>query len=193
MEEPILNLVGEQVALGPLRRDLVPLQQKWLNDFEVTRTMALWRPVTAETVASWLEPERVDDHQRRFLIYERASLRPIGTTSLRPVDQIHRNAEFNIMIGEKECWGRGYGTEAARLMLDYGFNALGLHNIMLRVAAYNERGIRAYTRAGFREFGRRREGFWFGGRAWDLLYMECLATEFESPVLRPMMDERTAG
>jgi len=58
---------------------------------------------------------------------------------------------------------------------------------MLTVSPYNERGIRAYTRAGFREFGRRREAWRLGGRAYDVVYMDCLATEFQSPVLHRLL------
>jgi RimJ/RimL family protein N-acetyltransferase len=96
---------------------------------------------------------------------------------------------FAIAIGEKECWGRGYGTEVTQLMLDYGFNVLGLHNIMLTVFSINRRGIRAYLRAGFREIGRRREAVERGGQLLDIVYMDCLATEFESPVLQRLMRE----
>lgn len=68
-----------------------------------------------------------------------------------------------IFLGEKDEWGKGYGTEATRLMLDYVFTALGLHNIMLKAFGYNERGIRAYRRAGFKEIGWRREAHWLAG------------------------------
>src|SRR5207249_3258752 len=118
-----------------------------------------------------------------FTIYERSTLEPIGNTDLRNIHPVNRTAEFGLMIGEKERWGRGYGTEVARLMLDYGFNCLGLHNIMLRVFSNNERGIRAYSRAGFKEIGRRREARLIGRKTYDEIYMDCLATEFESPVL----------
>ncbi len=69
-------------------------------------------------------------------------------------------------------------------MLDYAFTALGLHSVMLVVFEWNEAGIRAYEKAGFHEFGRRRQCRWMGGRFWDEVQMDCLATEFESPVLR---------
>jgi RimJ/RimL family protein N-acetyltransferase len=104
--------------------------------------------------------------------------------NLHTVDHARRTATYAISIGEPECWGKGYGTEATRLMLDYGFTALGLHNIMLTVLRHNEAGIRAYTRAGFREIGRRREAYPFAGQVYDIVMMDCLATEFESPVLR---------
>jgi diamine N-acetyltransferase len=87
------------------------------------------------------------------------------------------------MIGEADCRGKGYGTETTRLMLDYAFTALGLHNVMLTVFEYNLAGRRAYEKAGFREFGRRRQSRWMGGRLWDEVYMDCLASEFTSPLL----------
>jgi RimJ/RimL family protein N-acetyltransferase len=118
-----------------------------------------------------------------FTIYERATWRPIGTCGLHDLDHRNRTAEFGILIGEADARGKGYGTEATRLMLDYAFTALGVHNLMLRVFAYNRAGIRAYQKAGFREFGRRREAVWMAGRLWDVVYMECLATGFTSPVL----------
>jgi RimJ/RimL family protein N-acetyltransferase len=93
------------------------------------------------------------------------------------------------MIGERDCWGRGYGTEVARLMLDYAFTALGLHNVQLRAYAFNQRGLGAYRRAGFKEFGRRREARRLGSRRYDIVHMDCLASEFESPVLREIVDE----
>jgi diamine N-acetyltransferase len=186
---PILNIVGEKVALGPHRRDFIPLYHRWINDFEVTRTMGmLLRPTTWEAEEDWYD--RVSHGDRpggHFTIYERATLRPIGTTSIFDVDQNHRTGEFGIMIGAKDCWNRGYGTETARLMLDYAFTALGLHNVLLRVYSFNARGIRAYTKAGFKICGRRREAFRFGGRPYDVISMECLATEFDSPVLRQLL------
>jgi RimJ/RimL family protein N-acetyltransferase len=74
-------------------------------------------------------------------------------------------------------------------MLDYAFVALGLHCVHLSVHSYNERGIRAYTRAGFKVAGRWREAHRLGGRAYDVILMDCLATEFQSPVLKyPLPD-----
>src|SRR5262249_27535125 len=97
----------------------------------------------------------------------------------------HRRASFGILIGEKDCWGKGYGTEATRLILDYGFRQLGLHNIMLSVSSANTAAIRAYTRAGFHVIGARRECRREGDSVLDSIFMDCLATESEGPVLPP--------
>ena len=132
---------------------------------------------------------RYDPSSVDFTIYERATWRRIGVTFLDNIDPVYQIAEHNIFLGEKECWGKGYGTEATLLMLDYGFTLLGLHNIMLRVDAYNERAIRTYLRAGFREFGRRREVRRRGNRRYDVVYMDCLATEFKNSVLSALLPE----
>lgn len=187
-EGPIVNVKGERVALGPLRRDLLPLYQRWMNDFEVTRTLAVgMRPITAEVEQAWYERVTASERDVVFTIYERRALRPVGATGLHDVDHRQRTAEFGIVIGDRASWGRGYGTEATRLLLDYAFNGLGLHNVLLRAYAFNERGLRVYEKAGFRPIGRRREAHRLAGRAYDVLYMDALATDFDgaAPGRRP--------
>ena len=187
---PILNIIGEKVALGPQSAELLPLYVKWMNDFEVTRTLAIGlRPMTMEAEQKWWETASVRENDVSFTIYERPNLRPIGNTALHKIDPTHATAEFGIVIGEKDAWGRGYGTEAATLMLDYAFTALGLHNVMLRCYAFNDRARRAYLRAGFREFGRRRECHRLGPRLSDEIHMDCLSTEFDRSILSRFLPE----
>ncbi|HUY78783.1 MAG TPA: GNAT family protein [Ktedonobacterales bacterium] len=186
---PIINIYGDHVGLGPSTRAQLPIMARWDNDFTVTL-------LSGDRLAPHYVEEYETDYEHYaknewrdwvgFSIYELATLRFIGVTDLRHMDAIGRGAEFGIEIGEKDCWGKGYGTETTILMLDYGFNVRSLHNVMLTTYSYNARAIRAYTRAGFREFGRRRECARWGGRVYDEVYMDCLATEFTSP-LRPIV------
>ncbi|GAC1359106.1 MAG: hypothetical protein NVS4B8_19420 [Herpetosiphon sp.] len=186
----VVNIVGELVALGPRRREFVPLTQRWNNDFAAMRSLGEFAyPQTLEQ-AQMSYDQTAAPGDTRFLIYERATWRPIGITRLFEVDWYHRNAMYAVSIGEPDCRGRGYGTETTRLMLDYAFTALGLHGVMLTVFAFNEGGLRAYERAGFRQIGRRREAVSVGGRFWDVVYMDCLASEFTSPVLAPMFEPK---
>ncbi len=181
---PIINIVGDLVALGPGGRDLLPRYTRWDNDFFMQRTLGNTpTPWTLEQLAA--ADNAGDDSGRHvaFTIYRRADWRPIGFTGWRDIDGRNRTATFVIGIGEADCRGRGYDTETTRLMLDYTFTGLGLHSVMLTVYEYNLGGLRAYTKAGFREFGRRRQAQWMGGRLWDIIYMDCLASEFTSPVL----------
>jgi len=184
-ERPIVNIVGERVALGPMRRDLLPLYQRWFNDFSTLRTLAIPpQPLTMESESAWYERAATGDASTvSFTIYETQSWRPVGTTQWNGIDYRNRTAAMAIVIGDATDRGKGYGTEATRLMLDYAFTALGLHNVMLTCYAFNIAGQRAYEKAGFRVFGRRHACHWMGGRLWDEIYMECLASEFESPVL----------
>ena len=187
--EVLINIQGEKVVLGPLRRELLPLYQRWVNDFEVVRTLGAipMRPLSFEQEESWYHGTIGDARETSFTIYERATMRPIGTTGLREINHQHGTATWGILIGEKDCWNKGYGTETARLMLDYAFTALSLTNVLLTVYSYNTRGIRAYLRAGYKEIGRRRGARRFAGGVYDEVYMDCIASEFESPVLRSLL------
>lgn len=175
---PIINLRGQKVALGPLRRDLVTTYLRWVNDFEVTRHLALtMRPLTLESEEAWYQRISQSEADLPFTIYELQQLRAIGNAGLHRIDHQHRTAEFGMVIGEKEFWGKGFGTETTRLLLQYAFRNLGLHNVLLQVYAKNEAAVRAYTRAGFRLIGRRREARREGGSPQDVLLMDCLSTD----------------
>jgi len=183
----IINIMGEKVALGPLVREtVIALEERALNDFATLRSM--WElapvPTTRERIERWYDGVTTREDAAHFLVYERASGDPIGRAGVRDIDFRNRSAEFAITIADTRHRGKGYGTEAARLALDYAFTALGLHNVLLTAVSFNESGLRAYQRAGFREIGRRRECWLMGGRWYDEVYMDCIATEFDSPVLK---------
>ena len=88
------------------------------------------------------------------------------------------SALYHITIGEKDAWGKGYGTEATQLMLDHAFGTMGLHRIALFVFEFNERAMRAYRRCGFVIEGRARESIWRDGRWWDELAMSVLESDW---------------
>jgi RimJ/RimL family protein N-acetyltransferase len=178
---PILNMVGEKVALGPQTKEHMLLHARWVNDFEV----AIYsgddlKPTPVELYEAGFEKASKEWQTRRqeFTIYERATMRPIGFAEWRDISAINRTATYGIMIGEKDCWGKGYGTETTRLMLEYAFTVLNLHSVLLTTSGFNERARRTYLRAGFREVGRWRESRRFGDRLYDEVIMECLASEF---------------
>ena len=118
----ILNIEGELVALGPLRREHIPLYLRWINDFGTTQMLGISpRPMTLEQETAWYEQTAADDGEVAFTIYERATGRAIGNCGLHEVDLANRRTVVGIMIGEPDARGRGYGTEAMRLLLDYAF------------------------------------------------------------------------
>jgi len=107
----------------------------------------------------------------QFIIWVREERRPIGSVYLRDIDRESKKAEFGIFIGEEEWLGRGIGEEAAKLILDYGFEELGLHKIKLRVLADNKRAIASYRKAGFVEEGCFRDELLLDGKYCDLIFM----------------------
>jgi RimJ/RimL family protein N-acetyltransferase len=175
-EQPGYVIKGERVALGPLRMDLVATYQRWDNDLEALNANGRVIPFTLEAQRERIaglsgKPDLCD-----FTVYDRSDQAPVGWTSLSHIDHRNGTAEFGILLGERR--DQGLGTEATRLTLDWGFTVLGLHNIMLGVAAWNERAIRVYTKVGFREVGRRRGAGLTMGRRYDAVYMDLLASEF---------------
>jgi RimJ/RimL family protein N-acetyltransferase len=178
--KPVITIIGERVALGTQERELLPLFHRWHNDWATRRTLDdAPRPWTLDAEGPWnaslQQPENAV-----FTIYERTApdgtaLRPIGETGLYGIDDRNRTAEFGILIGEADARDKGYGTETARLVLDYAFTVLRLHNVLLDVASFNPAAIRAYEKAGFRAIGKRRECWLLNGTFYDKVYMECLA------------------
>jgi len=107
-EEPVLNIAGERVALGPLRADLLPLYGRWINDFGTMRMLGPPPiPVTVEKERDWYEGRARAENDLMFTIYERETLRPIGNTGLHGLDHRNRSVSFGIIIGEPECRGKG--------------------------------------------------------------------------------------
>lgn len=175
-EPPTLNVEGDLVALGPLRRDLLPLYTRWINDLAAVRTLGAFLPITLEGETKWYDEWATSEKTVPFTVYTRQGLRPIGTASLFEVDHRNRTAVFGIFIGDGEYRGKGYGTETTRLVLDYAFAVLGLHNVMLTVFDFNPAGL------SFKELGRRRQSYRMGGELRDEIFMQCLSDEFESPL-----------
>lgn len=185
----IINFASDRVGLGPMRRDLIPTYLRWINDIEVARFVGRVRPFSEDDETRWFDALIRDEDSIHFTIYEMTGPTPVGTIALHGINHANGTAELGIAIGDSTRHGQGFGTEAVRLICDYGFNALGLTNILLRLVDFNERALRAYTRAGFREIGRRRQCRAIGGRRVDDIYMDLIASEFESPILAERLTE----
>jgi RimJ/RimL family protein N-acetyltransferase len=187
--QPIINMAGERVALGPLHRGVLPLLERWDNDFwTIDRGGDEPRPVTREMVTAGFESalrgERAD--WLGFVIYALPDLRPIGLANIRDFTNRHGTAELGISIGSAADRGRGFGTEAVQLLLDYAFSVLGVYNLWLDTPAYNAAALRVYEKVGFREIGRRRGARVLAGTRYDVVLMDCVADEFVPPPRRAL-------
>jgi RimJ/RimL family protein N-acetyltransferase len=187
-EGPIINIRGEKIGLGPMDPAMLPDLTRWINDFVTTRTIGLDpRPMTREQEERWFTGITTAADQVVFAIYDLSDMAAVGSTRLFDIDHRHQKCELGIGIMEPDRRGKGLGTEAVRLITDYAIHGLSMHSVQLAVVGYNWAGQRAYARAGFREYGRRRQAFLYNGERWDIIYMDVLASEWESPVMRQMM------
>lgn len=187
-EEPLIQIRGERVGLGPLRSDLLETYLRWVNDLSVSRTLALpSRPHTVEMQQRWLEGALVNQDDVIYTIYLLDTMRPIGNIGLHDIDHGSATADFGILIGEVDTWGKGYGTEATKLILGYGFDVLGLHNIQLECYGNNPAGVKVYERAGFKHVGVRRGAKRIGRERVDIIVMDILASEVEPANLHDLM------
>lgn len=182
------KLVGETCYLSPCSLEDAEKWTEWDNDLEVTIPLGdeAYTPYSLEKMQDIIG-EVMEQQSHIFSIVDLETDTPIGRCLLFDIDQVNRRAMLGIVIGEKEYWNKGYGQEATKLLLDYGFNLLNLHNIMLGTFSFNERAIACYRRVGFQEIGRRREARIVGGKKYDLVLMDMLAEEFESPYVKQIV------
>ena len=118
--------------------------------------------------------EKESTKEFMFAIINKETDQLLGNIGLHHLDYKNGNASLGIFLGDEENLGKGYGSEAIKLLISFTFNDLRLHNIMLTVYDFNERAIKAYRKCGFKEFGRRHEARFFNGKYHDIIYMEII-------------------
>lgn len=172
------KLVGKKVYLSPINIEDYEIYTKWMNDFKVTDGIgASARIYSLEKEKEHLNNKALSkDYTFSIVSLEKDEL--LGTCSLMDVDTIKGIATIGIMIGEEENRCKGYGSDALKLLIEYAFDYLNLHNVMLVVYSFNEVAINAYKKVGFKEFGRRHEALLLKGKYYDDIYMEILESDY---------------
>jgi len=170
------KLVGKKCYLSPMNSNDAEIYTEWLNDLEVTANLTMYNSViTIEAERDFLT-KLSKEHNYSIIAMEANEL--IGACGFMELDHLNQTAEAGIFIGNKNYWNKGYGTESFRLLLDYGFKALNLYNVMLRVYSFNEKAIRIYEKLGFKVIGKRREALRRGNTTYDIIYMDIVREEF---------------
>ncbi|MFJ1752764.1 GNAT family N-acetyltransferase [Kitasatospora sp. NPDC088134] len=175
---------GDRVRLRALRAEDAAHHLRWRNDPEVvhwaTAGDPCFGPVTAEAVALAFESmlRLVPLREAVFTVEDRADGRPIGMADYRDLDPYAGTATLGVTIGERAYWGRGHGSEALRLLVDHLFGAFPLRRLELDTWSGNERAVRAFTRLGFREEGRRRQAVRLDGECYDRVLFGLLRQEW---------------
>jgi len=175
------KIVGERLYLSPVSGDEAEKYTRWINDLETSMyLLPAPRVISLEKEREILELIQKEGHN--FAIVQKDNDELIGNCGLMNTDLVQRTSELGIFIGEKKQRGKGYGTEALRLLLDFSFNLLNLHSVYLRFRSFNVGGKKCYEKVGFKEIGRRRECVLIGGTYYDEIYMDLLADEFEGKI-----------
>lgn len=160
-------LTSGRAYLRPIERSGAERYRRWRADAE-PKALAGWRPGTVSLVQVEARIERLakaDDRSvMTFVICLLADDRPVGEVMLFEIDHRNGSAELGIFIGEADQWGKGYGTDAIRAMVDDGFGNLRLERIWPEVWTENARARRAYKKAGFVHEGTLRNDRFEGGR-----------------------------
>ncbi|GAA4870172.1 GNAT family protein [Kitasatospora terrestris] len=178
-------LEGDLVRLRALRADDAEHHLRWRNDPEVVRWAAAgdpcFGPVTAEGLAIAFESmlRLVPLKEAVLTIEDRTDGRPIGMADYRDLDPYGGAATLGVTIGERAYWGRGHGSQALALLVDHLFGAYPLRRLELDTWSGNERALRAFTRLGFQEEGRRRQAVQLAGHYYDRVLLGLLREEWK--------------
>ena len=174
------TLRGRTVHLRPLAAGDADAMYAAVRSEEGNRLTGTQRTFTREQMARWCE--RVAEAEARVdcAIVSADDGRFLGEVVLNDIDDTNRSANFRIALAGTEHYGKGYGTEAARLMLAYGFERLRLHRVELEVFAFNTRAVHVYEKLGFRREGVRREVLFMDGCYHDAIVMGLLRREYGS-------------
>lgn len=174
-------IYGERVRLRAAERDDVKKFCVWVNDPDVTRYLSLYLPMSGVDEENWFEAMTRRDQNEKTLVIEARNgndWKMIGNCSVFGIDPVNRLGELGIMLGEKDEWGKGYGTETMVLLVRHCFDTLNLNRAYLHVYAENKRAKRSYEKAGFVEEGRLREGVYKYGKYDDVIVMSVLRSEW---------------
>ncbi len=171
-------LSGGRVVLRPLEKEHLARCVKWFNDPDVTYFLGREASLTMEEEERWFSEYRSKVDEEIYAIEVDGA--HIGNVGLHGIDRANRKASLGIVIGEKDHWSKGLGTDAMNTVLRYAFERLRLHKVNLDVIDYNERAIRVYERCGFVLEGVRRDELWKRGRFVNLVRMSLLEGEFRN-------------
>ncbi|MCL2007457.1 MAG: GNAT family N-acetyltransferase [Treponema sp.] len=171
------KLVGTKCYLSPINENDAEKFTKWLNNLEMTQYLSalFTKSINVQSERAILE-RLAKEHNYSIIDIKTNEL--LGNCGFVNLDHINQTSDVGIFIGNKDYWGKGYGTEALSLLVDFGFRVLNLHCISLIVISFNKRAIRSYEKIGFKIIGKKRESVLMGKDRHDMVYMDILFDEF---------------
>ena len=183
-------LEGTLVRLRPLEATDLERVYTWINDRDVTRFVAARYPLSHADEERWPKERPANGFANGVqLAIETKDGVHIGNLDLHPEFAEDRKAGLGIMLGEKDYWAKGYGTDAIVTLLRFGFHEMNLNRVWLHVFEFNPRALACYQKCGFKEEGRLRQHYYQEGRYWDSVVMGILRDEFDALHGAPRQDQ----
>ncbi|OAB38631.1 acetyltransferase [Paenibacillus macquariensis subsp. defensor] len=176
------QIFGDRIVLREYRDSDLDHIRQWVNDPEITNTLSdnfLYPHSKYETESFFRMMVEGKSSNKSFIIAVKDSLEYIGQIDLYKIDWKNRFAHLAVVIGRKEYLGKGYGSDAIRILQKFTFEELNLNRIELEVYEYNERAYKCYLKCGFKEEGRYRNKIYNKGKYRDSICMSILRSEYE--------------
>ncbi len=162
-------LIGKRVYLRALEKEDLIYIRKWSNDPEIRKLIGEVVSMSQADADKFLERVYSDNTREWFVIVLKEKDRVIGETGLLRMFPAWRTTDISIIIGEKDAWGKGYGTEAILLLLDYAFRCLNFHRVAIGVVGFNKRAISFWKKIGFKKEGVERDGYYYNHKYFDFV------------------------
>lgn len=157
----------------------IPLIASWINDGIVTKFMFYGQlPTTLSQVEKMIVDQISSPANVVFMVCDNATQKPIGFAGLYDMHLTARKAEFRVLIGETDFWGKGYGTEVTQLLTFYGFDRMNMHRMYLGVTSENLGAVKAYEKAGYVREGQLRDDIYRNSKYYDSIKMSLLREEY---------------
>ena len=169
-----MDLCTDTIALRPITEADTQQILLWRNSQAVKQYFIYRKDITPEEHLNWLNTRVKTGKVHQFIITLKDSGASVGSVYIQSVDYVHKNAEYGIFIGDINARGKGCGTDAAKLMIRYSFETLGLHKLYLRVLANNSAAIRSYEKAGFITESIMRDEIFADGKFHDVIRMSII-------------------
>ena len=184
------KLIGDNIYLSPISLDDVEEYAEMVNDIKVSvglGYLSYTNIVDFEREKEFLISVK---KEKMFAVRLLENDELLGNIGFNSLDIINRNGALGVLIGNPRHQRKGYGTEALKLILDYGFSFLNLRNISLSVFEYNEPAYNLYKKVGFKEVGRLRKDLEIMGKTYDVIILDMLKEEFQSVYIKRELEKR---
>jgi len=172
--------IGEKVRLREYRKEDILMRLNYINDAEMLNLLIsdIPYPITQHEEEKWLNSISALGDTYKFAIETLDDSKFIGGCSINDVDWKNSVATVGIFIGDKSCWGKGYGTDAMRTLMNFIFMQMNINKVKLTCYSFNDRAIKSYKKCGFSIEGVLRQEIYKNGNYHDKIIMGILREEF---------------